>query len=58
MADPREAHIAEMNRLADALYRTDSPYLKMDYLKALNRMETELREYDMHMLKGKTDGLR
>lgn len=58
MSDPREAHIAEMNRLADALYRTESPYLKRDYQKALNRMERELREYDMFMLKEQSNGLR
>ncbi len=51
MDDPRKAHIEEMNRLADAIYRTESPYLKRDYAKALNRMERELREYDMYMLK-------
>ena len=46
-----QAHIEEMNRLADAIYRTDSPYLKKDYAKALNRMEKELREYQIHMSK-------
>ena len=56
MADPRAEHIAEMNKIADALYRTDSPYLKKDYARALNRMEKELREYDMWM--GKDNGRR
>ena len=56
MANPREQHIAEMNRLADALYRTESPYLKRDYAKALNRMEKELKEYDMYMLKSDNNG--
>ena len=42
-------HIDEMNRLADAIYRTESPYLKRDYAKALNRMEKELKEYQLHM---------
>lgn len=51
MDNARQAHIDEMNRLADAIYRTESPYLKRDYAKALNRMEKELREYDMHMAK-------
>ena len=58
MANPREQHIAEMNRLADALYRTKSPYLKRDYAKALNRMEKELKEYDMYMLKRANNGKR
>lgn len=49
MSNPREEHIKEMNRLADAIYRTESPYLKRDYAKALNRMELELREYDRYM---------
>lgn len=51
MDEARKAHIDEMNRLADAIYRTESPYLKRDYAKALNRMEKELREYDMYMMK-------
>lgn len=51
MDNARKAHIDEMNRLADAIYRTESPYLKQDYAKALNRMEKELREYDMYMMK-------
>ena len=51
MDNARKAHIDEMNRLADAIYRTESPYLKRDYAKALNRMEIELREYDMYMAK-------
>ena len=44
-----KAHIDEMNRLADAIHRTKSPYLKRDYAKALNRMEMELREYQKSM---------
>ena len=44
MDNARKAHIDEMNRLADAIYRTESPYLKRDYAKALNRIEIELRE--------------
>jgi len=51
MDNARKAHIDEMNRLADAIYRTESPYLKRDYAKALNRMEKELREHDMYMAK-------
>lgn len=51
MDNARKAHIDEMNRLADAIYRTESLYLKCDYVKALNRMEIELREYDMYMAK-------
>lgn len=51
MDNARNAHIDEMNRLADAIYRTKSPYLKRDYAKALARMEKELKEYDLYMMK-------
>lgn len=51
MDNALKAHIDEMNRLADAIYRTESPYLKRDYAKALNRMEKELKEYQLHMSK-------
>lgn len=42
----REKHLAEMDRLRDAIARTDSEYLRRDYLKALKRMERDLRDYD------------
>ena len=56
MANPREAHIAEMNRLVEAICNTESPYLKKDYAKALARMELELKEYDLHMVKRLDNG--
>ena len=51
MDNARKAHIEEMNRIANAMCFTKSPYLKKDYGKALRRMEKELREYDMYMAK-------
>ena len=51
MDNARKAHIEEMNRIANAMCFTKSPYLKRDYGKALRRMEKELREYDMYMAK-------
>ena len=56
MADPREAHIAEMNRLVQAICTTESPYLRNDYEKALKRMERELKEYDLRMMKRSNNG--
>lgn len=44
----REKHVAEINRLKDAIERTNSEYLKRDYSKALKRMQAELREYDRY----------
>lgn len=44
----RQKHIDEMNRLRDAIARTDSAHLKADYSKALHRMENELKEYDRY----------
>lgn len=45
MTKAEEAHIAEMNRLREAIKKTNSEYLKADYSKALKRMKRELREY-------------
>ena len=43
---PRERHVAEMDRLREALEKTQSNYLKRDYGKKLARMQKELKEYD------------
>lgn len=48
----RERHIAEMNRLREAINKTTSPCLKRDYCKALKRMEKELKIYDSYHDKG------
>lgn len=45
---PREKHIAEMRRLEDAIARSDSPKLKKDYGKRLNKMRHELKIYDSY----------
>lgn len=47
MDKAREKHIQEMNRLQNAIKNTKSPYLINDYTKAYNRMQRELKEYDM-----------
>ena len=44
----REKHIAEMERLKNAIDKTKSEYLKRDYKKALKRMSAELKEYDRY----------
>lgn len=43
---PREKHVSEMQRLAEAIRRTDSEELKRDYGKAMKRMSHELKIYD------------
>ena len=48
MDKARERHIAEMNRLEDAISRTKSYKLKRDYTKTLNRMRKELIQYDRY----------
>lgn len=42
----RQLHIAEMQRLENAIKTTKSQKLINDYTKALRRMENELKEYD------------
>ena len=38
-------HIAEMDRLKEAIQKTRSPDLKRDYQKKIRSMERELEEY-------------
>ena len=45
MDKAEEMHIAEMDRLKEAIQKTESPYLKRDYGKKLKSMERELEEY-------------
>lgn len=54
MSNVREKHIAEMNRLREAIGRTESECLKRDYTKALRRMEKDLRDYDRFRNQGKS----
>lgn len=50
MADKRrQEFVDEMNRIRQAIKRTDSEYLKRDYSKALKVMERELADYDRFM---------
>ena len=42
----REKFVTEMNRLSEAIKKTDSKYLKNDYHRALVNMRKELRDYD------------
>ena len=44
----REKHVAEMDRLKDAMRRTNSKHLRCDYGKRLKRMQKELEEYDRY----------
>lgn len=41
--------VDEMNRLEEAICKTNSEYLKRDYSKALKKMERELADYDRFM---------
>lgn len=45
MDKAEEIHIAEIDRLKEAIRKTNSKYLKRDYEKAVIRMENELKEY-------------
>ena len=44
----RKKHIDEMNRLKEAIEKTNSKHLKADYSNALKRMQNELKEYDRY----------
>ena len=44
----RDIHIAEMDRLKDAIANTKSNHLRCDYCRALKRMRKELEEYDRY----------
>lgn len=62
----RDKFVKELERLRAACEKTDSKYLRNDYVKAIKDMERELRDYDMFKkssnlngrvayVKGKTD---
>jgi len=42
----RERQEAEIERLKVAIEKTESPYLRKDYTKAVRRLTRELKEYD------------
>lgn len=42
----REQFVQEMEKIYSAAERSDSPYLKADYMKAYKKMQKELSEYD------------
>jgi hypothetical protein len=42
----RNNFVSEITRLRSAAQKTTSTYLRRDYLKAVKRMEKELRQYD------------
>ncbi len=44
----REAHVAEIERIKDAIERTRSQKLKGQYKVHLRRLERELRIYDAY----------
>ena len=37
--------LEEINRVKEAIHKTESPHLKQDYQKHLKRLKKELREY-------------
>ena len=42
----RQQHVDEMDRLLEAIIKTKSIKLRVDYMKAYIRMNNELKEYD------------
>lgn len=42
----RDRHIAEINRMTDALAKTKSKHLSNDYKKGIARLKRELAEFD------------
>lgn len=46
MDKQREKHIKEMNRVKEAIQKTDSLYLKNDYTLYYLRLKKELNLYD------------
>ena len=44
----KDRHIEEIERLKLAIQRTQSPYLKRDYKKAIRKKEKELLAYDRY----------
>lgn len=46
MDKQRQKFVEEINQLRTTVNSTKSKYLKKDYLKAIRRMEIELKEYD------------
>lgn len=44
----REQYTTEIARMVDAIRRTKSEHLRMDYRKAVSRMRRELKAYDRY----------
>ncbi len=44
----RERHVKEMERYKEIADKTDSKYLRRDYMKKYHRMKLELEEYDSY----------
>ena len=42
----RQQHVDEMSRLLEAIIKTKSNNLRVDYMKAYIRMSNDLKEYD------------
>lgn len=42
----RAVVVAEIERMEDAIRRTKSKYLMVDYTRAVKRLKKELRDYD------------
>lgn len=48
----RKQTVQEINRVQEALVKTKSPSLKMQYTRHLKRLQKQLEEYDGYKAKG------
>ena len=53
MTNAEKKHIEEMNRIREAINKTNSKALKYQYTKHLHRLKKELKEYRYHYYLGK-----
>lgn len=53
MTNAEKEYVQEMNRIREAIKKTDSKALKRQYNTHLRRMEKELKEYRFHYYLGK-----
>lgn len=48
MDKQREIFVSEIRRLEEAVDKTKSKYLRRDYSRAIQKMKSELAEYDRY----------
>ncbi len=48
MDTQRAKFVAEIHQYEEAIQKTDSVYLKLDYKKKIRKMKRELKEYDRY----------